>query len=104
MRRRVIIYSEDGFMRQKITLLKNGIAQMNKISRTYIKYGNLLVLTAFLLTAVCQAFLGRAGNYDELLYLRGEFYTLFRDSFAAIYVPALLTEIVRRMLIIDGYI
>ncbi len=82
-------------MALKITDFKKSLKQMNKISKAYIKYGNILVFSAFSAFLFCCLGLGRFGNYDNLLFLRGEFFTLFRDMIAAVYAPAFIIEILR---------
>ena len=100
----VIILTEADVMKEFAALVGKSLRRMNKISKCYIKTGTLVVITAASLALTCQLLLGRVGNYDELLFLRGEFYCLFKNMLAAVYVPGLTVEIIYRSLIFDGYI
>ena len=82
-------------MSQIILNFKSSIKQMNKISRTYIKYGNIIVCAAACAFLFCCTIMGKFGNYDNLLYLRGELLILLRDMISAIYVPAIIIEILK---------
>lgn len=73
--------------------LKGIRRDMNKISKYYIKYGNIIVLTAYAAALFCTAFMGRIGDFDRLLYLRGELLILGKEMVGAVYVPAMLLEI-----------
>lgn len=75
--------------------IKKSIRQMNRISRVYIKYGNALVFSALCAFLFCCMIMGKIGNYDNLLYLRGELFILLRDMICAVYVPSILIEIIK---------
>lgn len=69
------------------------VKNINKISRAYIKIGNVIVFTVFFLAAFCSMSMGRIGNYDYLFFLKAELLVLGKEMVGAIYVPALLVEI-----------
>lgn len=69
------------------------VKNLNRISRIYIKIGNVIVFTVFVLAAFCSFSMGRIGNYDYLLFLKAELLVLGKEMIGAIYVPALLVEI-----------
>lgn len=70
------------------------LRNINKLSKYYIKAGSIAVFTIFVLIAFCSICMGRIGNYDNLLFLRNELMLLFKEMLGAIYVPALIVEII----------
>ncbi len=73
--------------------LKSICRDMNKISKYYIKYGNIIVFTAYVLALFCTVSMGRMGDFDRLLYLRGELLMLGKEMAGAVYIPAIMLEI-----------
>ena len=82
--------------------LKAAIKQMNKISKTYIRLLNPLVFSSFILALFCRLSAGLIGVYDNMLILSGELFELFKNMLAAVYVPALMIELVRILAQRDG--
>ncbi len=76
-------------MKEFLQCIKN----INKISRIYIKIGNVIVFTLFILAVFCSLSMGRFGNYDYFLCLKGDLLFCFKEMLGAVYVPALFLEI-----------
>ena len=81
--------------------IKSAIKQMNRISKTYMRLLNPLVFSSLALAVFCRASAGFIGVYDNMLILSGELFELFKNSLAAVYVPALMIELVRILARLD---
>lgn len=77
-------------MQELLQCVKN----INKISKAYIKIGNVIVFTLLILVFFCTFSMGRIGNYDYLLVMKNELLLCLKEMLGAVYVPALLVEIV----------
>lgn len=76
-------------MQELLQCFKN----INKISKAYIKIGNVIVFTLFILVFFCTVSMGRIGNYDYLLVMKNDLLLCLKEMLGAVYVPALLVEI-----------
>lgn len=81
--------------------IKSAIKQMNRISKTYIRCLNPLVFLSLALALFCRVSAGFIGVYDNMLILSGELFELFKNLLAAVYVPALMIELVRILARLD---
>ncbi len=68
--------------------------QMNKISRIYIFWCSPFVFTSAVLGFFCAVFAGVIGIYDNMMILSAELFALFKELVGAVYIPALIIEIV----------
>lgn len=82
-------------MRQKVKVLISVIRGMNPVSRAYIRWGSPIVFTSLVLAVFCRAAAGKIGVYDNMLCLSGELFELFKNMLAAVYVPALIIELLK---------
>ena len=73
-------------MKEFVQCFKN----INKISKVYIKIGNVIVFTLLVLLLFCSFSMGR---YDYFLYLKNDLLFCFKEMLGAVYVPALFIEI-----------
>ena len=76
-----------------LNFLRRSLKNMNRLSRTYIKIGNVLIFSAAAAAVFCRILLGRAGIYDNMLILSDELIQLTKNLTEAFYVPALIVEI-----------
>ena len=76
-------------MKEFLQCVKN----INKISKAYIKIGNVIVFTIIILVLFCSVSMGRFGNYDYFFYLKNDLLLCFKEMLGAVYVPALFLEI-----------
>ena len=86
--------------------IKNFIAafrQMNRLSKAYIRWGSPLVFTSAVLALFCRLSAGFIGVFDNMLFLSGELFELFKNMIAAVYVPAFVIELVVLMAKRDGF-
>ena len=68
---------------------------MNRVSRKYIRIGNLLIFTCSVLVLFCQLSAGFIGVYDNMIILRDELLLLLKNLISSFYVPAIVIEIIR---------
>lgn len=67
---------------------------MNKLSKYYIKFGSIIVFSLYLSALFCFIFAGKIGNYDYLMFTCNELLVCGKEMIGAVYVPALLVEII----------
>lgn len=68
------------------------IKGMNKLSRVYIKYGNMLVFALYFSALYCTLIAGKIGNFDSVMFFRDELLVCAKETASAVYVPAMLIE------------
>lgn len=81
-------------MRNILTSLKKCTLSMNRLSKIYIKYGSIAVISLYSAAVFCSLIMGHFGNYDNIMILRDELLVCASSTVSAVYVPAFLIEIV----------